>query len=278
MIKSSEIKQIARNKLAGNWIRAFSITIIFVAINLALSYCSLLIKNLTTNTPILYYSAQIIFTLILLPISFGFISAIIKLLQSKKPPYTTVINDALLNASKSIGIFFRIALKIIIPSIILILALVAIFFFATQAIPLNPDTLSGYLLLLFLFYLFAIIVIAILVLPYSLSSYALANNNELSSKEALEKSIDLMDGNKWNFVKLILSFLGWLILIAVVTIIIKNFIPAIFNELIDSIGAILILPYIISSIAIFYDELNDVTIEVANTDKTADSEKQNEEN
>ena len=59
MIKSSEIRQLARNKLAGNWPKAFSITVVFVAINLALSYCSLLVKNLSTNTPILYYSSQI---------------------------------------------------------------------------------------------------------------------------------------------------------------------------------------------------------------------------
>lgn len=276
MIKSSEIKQIARNKLAGNWIKAFAITIIFVAITLALSYCSLLIRNLTTNTPILYYASQIIFTLITLTLSFGFISTMIKLLNGKNPPYTTVINDALLNSSKAIGLFFRIILKMLIPCIVVILAFIAIFFLTTQVIPLNVDTLGGYLLLLFLFYIFAITIIIIFSLPYTLSSYALANENNLSSKEAIEKSISLMDGNKWNFVKLILSFLGWFILIAVVTVAIQSFTPEVLNDLIESIGTILILPYIISSISIFYDELNDVTVEVVNTDKTENKEELNE--
>ena len=268
MIKSSEIKQIARNKLSGNWIKAFAITVIFIAINLAISYCSLLIKNLTTNVPILYYSSQIIFALIVLPVSFGFISTMVKLLNGKKPAYTTIINDALLNCSKSIGIFFRIFLKMLIPSLILILALVAIFFLLTQIFPLNADSLGSYLLLLFLFYFLAIIAILLLSLPYVLSTYVLANNTELSSKEAINKSIELMDGNKWNFIKLILSFLGWIIIIGLITAIIQNYAPEILKDLIQSIGIIFILPYIISSISIFYDELNDTTVEVVNTDKT----------
>ena len=268
MIKSSEIKQIARNKLSGNWIKAFAITVIFVAINLAISYCSLLIKNLTTNVPILYYSSQIIFALIVLPVSFGFISAIVKLLNGKNPAYTTIINDALLNFSKAIGIFFRIFLKMLVPSLVIILALVAIFFLLTQVFPLNADSLGTYLLLLFLFYFLALIAIILLSLPYVLSTYVLANNTELSSKEAINESIALMDGNKWNFIKLLLSFVGWIIIIGLATAIIQNYSPEILKDLIQSIGIIFILPYIISSIAIFYDELNDTTIEVANADKT----------
>ena len=86
-------------------------------------------------------------------------------------------------------------------------------------------------MLIFILYIVAIILIAILSIPYVLSTYALANNNELSSKEALEKSIDLMNGNKWNFVKLMFSFLGWLILVAIIVIGIQKFVPNILISL-----------------------------------------------
>ena len=292
MIKSSEIRQLARNKLAGNWPKAFSITVVFVAINLALSYCSLLVKNLSTNTPILYYSSQIIFTIILLPLSFGLISAIKKLIDGKNPEVTSIINDSLLNASKTIGIFFRVIFKILIPSIILILGCVGIIFLSTQIVALNADTLGGYLLFLLLLNFISIIIILILALPYVLSNYALAENNKISSKDAIETSVDLMKQNKWNFIKLVLSFFGWIILIVLLMTLpyiffstiepVKNFFISkgfntsafisLLEKLIQSLGMIALLPYIISSIAVFYDELKDVKVEVVNKDKKDDSE------
>ena len=265
MIKSNEIKQIARNKLAGNWGKAISISAIYVAITFALSYCSTLIQNLTLDTPILYYSAQIIFALVLLPLSFGFISTMIKLLNGKNPSYTTVINDAVLNSSKAIGIFFRTFLKIFIPSVLVIIGAVAIFFLVSKEFPLNWNTLGGYLLLLILLYIISAIIIFILTLPYVLSSYALANDNTLSAKEAIEQSIDLMNGNKWNFVKLFISFIGWFILICIVISLVQNYAPSVFKDLVQALGSIFILPYIISSISVFYDELNDTKVETAET-------------
>lgn len=285
MTKSNEIKQIARNKLAGNWPKAFAITAIFVAINLILSYGSNLIENVTTNTPILFYAAKIIFAIILLPVSFGYISSIIKLINGKNPEYTEIINDSILNSSKAVGIFFRILLKILVPAIITIIAAIAIFFLSTQYLPLSWDTLGGYLLLVVFLYIVSIVVIAIIALPYALSNYALANNNELSAKEAVEKSIALMDGNKWNFFKLLLSFIGWFLLLGIIVAIIQNYAPAVLEDLIQSVATIFLLPYVISSIAVFYDELNDVKVEVVDTNKKEEtvenseiSKKMNEEN
>lgn len=281
MINSGEIKQIARNKLSGNWAKAFSVTAIFVAINLIISYCSVLIRNITTEIPILYHLALIIFALITIPLSFGFISSIVKLLNGKNISYTTIIDDALLNTSKTIGIFFRTFFKMLIPSIIVIFGCISIFFLVTHVLPFNITSLAEYILLIFILYIVAIILIAILSIPYVLSTYALANNNELSSKEALEKSIDLMNGNKWNFVKLMFSFLGWLILVAIIVIGIQKFVPNILKTLIESLGSLAILPYIISSIAVFYDELNDVKIETVdiNTDnKTIENSEDSKKN
>lgn len=262
MTNSGEIKQIARNKLAGNWGKAIAISAIYIAIVYALSYCSAFIENITLNTPILNYGTKLIFTIILLPLSFGFISTMVKLLNGKNPAYTTVINDAFLNASKTVGIFLRTLVKILLPAVIVILAALAILYLTTQYFPISWDTLFGYLLFLAFLYIVSGIAIAIISLPYSLATYALANNNELTSKEALEQSISLMEGNKWNLVKLMLSFIGWFILIALAVGIITNYAPSIFEDLTEAVASIVILPYIIASISVFYDELNDVKVEV----------------
>lgn len=271
-MKVKEINKIARNKLSGNWAKAFAITAIFIAINFAITYCSMLTGNLAKNTPILSSAISIIFALILLVFSYGYISTMIKLINGKNPAYTNIINDSLLNCSKVIGIFFRTVLKMLIPSLIIVISAVAIFFLVSQAFPLNWDTLGGYILLAFFLYAVAGILISIVALPYSLSSYVLANENDLSAKEALEKSVTLMEGNKWNLVKQILSFFGWFLLIGIIAGLLQNA-STLVNNIVTGIATIFILPYFISSISVFYDDLNDVVVETANTSnkESADS-------
>ena len=47
---------------------------------------------------------------------------------------------------------------------------------------------------------------------YSMTFYILAENPELSASEAINRSKELMDGNKWRFFCLGVSFIGWIIL------------------------------------------------------------------
>ncbi len=49
-------------------------------------------------------------------------------------------------------------------------------------------------------------------LRYSQALFVLAENPELSAKEAIETSKRIMRNNKWNYCKLHLSFIGWYIL------------------------------------------------------------------
>ena len=47
---------------------------------------------------------------------------------------------------------------------------------------------------------------------YALVPFVLAQHPEMDDEDACEASKMLMEGNKWRFCKLILSFFGWLIL------------------------------------------------------------------
>jgi len=49
---------------------------------------------------------------------------------------------------------------------------------------------------------------------YRMVPYILAENDEISGKEAIELSMQMMNGHKWNTFVLDLSFLGWQILSA----------------------------------------------------------------
>lgn len=252
MINSSEIKKTALNKL--NWKKSLLVSTVFVLANLALSYAAEFGMNLTVNTPILYFAVNAIYLSLFLPLSFGFISVMSKLYKAEKVTGTTIFNDAILNFSKSIAIFLRTVWKMLLPSIIIIGAIIGILFLTVQNLPITTNSLTGYTLYIILLYAVVLIGILLSALPYVLSSYILADNKEMSSKEIIEQSATLMENKRWNFVKLIISFLGWFFLLAVITVIASMAIGETAASFIDWTGMILLMPYLVTSIRVFYEE------------------------
>ena len=98
MIKSSEIKKTALNKL--DWKKSFLVSILFVLTNLALSYALQYANNLTANIPIFQVAFNLIYLALFLPLSFGFVSVISKLYKSQIVNATTLFNEAILNRSE----------------------------------------------------------------------------------------------------------------------------------------------------------------------------------
>lgn len=104
------------------------------------------------------------------------------------------------------------------------------------------NTFVGY----FLMKIFTLFWALLLIIPgivkhysYSLTLYLLANNEELSGKEALEESKRLMHGHKKRLFFLDLSFIGWIIL-------------SLFTF---GIGLLFLAPYIQASRVVFFDDL-----------------------
>lgn len=255
MINSKEIKKAALNKL--DWKQALQVSAVFILASVALSYLLTYVSVLAQNTPILYGAASIIYLLLFLPLSFGFISSMSKLYEGKKINATTIFNDAILNFTKTIKIFLLTVWKMLLPSFIIIAAVVGILFLTVQNIPLTQDNLSGYSLYLSLLFLVGLLGIALSAIPYVLSSYILANNKDLKAKEIIETSNSLMENKKWNFVKLIISFLGWYIVLAVIVAIGKMQFGENIASILNWIGMFLLMPYLITSIRVFYEECND---------------------
>ena len=71
---------------------------------------------------------------------------------------------------------------------------------------------------------------------YSMAPYIMVENPELSAKEAMKASKELMKGNKWRLFCLSFSFIGWDILAA----------------LSFGIGHIVLCPYVEAAGAAFY--------------------------
>lgn len=74
---------------------------------------------------------------------------------------------------------------------------------------------------------------------YAMTSYVLLDNPELSGNAAIDKSMEIMKGHKWELFKLHLSFIGWGIL-------------CIFTL---SIGFLWLVPYMQTAQACFYEKV-----------------------
>lgn len=76
-------------------------------------------------------------------------------------------------------------------------------------------------------------------LNLSLSEYVAIDNPEITAKEAVEKSIELMPGYRWKLICLSLSFIGWAILCCFTL----------------GIGNLFLTPYMSVASVVFYEEV-----------------------
>ena len=74
---------------------------------------------------------------------------------------------------------------------------------------------------------------------YSMIPYILADDAEISTKDAFKKSKEMMTGNKWRLFKLEFSFIGW----------------ALLSVFTCGVGTFFLMPYICAANAEFYTEL-----------------------
>lgn len=79
----------------------------------------------------------------------------------------------------------------------------------------------------------------IAVYRYAMTSYILAENPEMSASEAIDRSKELMRGNKWRLFCLQFSFIGWSILCALTL----------------GIGTLWLTPYMEAATAAFYRDI-----------------------
>ena len=80
---------------------------------------------------------------------------------------------------------------------------------------------------------------------YAMANYILAENPELSASEAIARSIELMNGNKWRLFCLGFSFIGWSLLCS----------------LTFGIGSLWLNPYIEAADAAFYRDITAAVVE-----------------
>lgn len=130
-------------------------------------------------------------------------------------------------------------------------------------------------LFIFLWSLLLVIPGIIASYSYSMTAYILCENPEMTAREAIKKSKELMKGNRWRLFCLELSFIGWEILagVAIGILMIPVLVIGVIRVsyavslmvagilLVTIAGAVVIgltlSPYIIASTAVFYREITE---------------------
>lgn len=172
-------KNEALSALRGNWANALVATIILVALALFFSSNDAInsyYQRIVIN-PFIGYSLTFISMFVLLPLSVGYSNSMRVLLETG--------DNRLANNSFSLG--FGNWLHVVWGMI-----LSTIYIFLWTLLLVIPGIIKSY--------------------SYALTPYILVEHPEMSANEAIEESMRLMDGHKFDLFYLQLSFIGWAIL------------------------------------------------------------------
>lgn len=240
---SSEIKKEARDNLAGKWGKGVLITLVYAIIEALLSFISKKAGNGTALSSII----NIITFIISAPLSLGLVFSFMKLKRNEEVGTFDFLTLGFSNFGKSWRLYGCMFLKLIVPILLGFVSAVMISvglvaqIFNTNLSEFSATSSGSPVILV----LGTIILVAASIFSYIISlSLSLVYNiaydePELTGKETVKKSQELMDGNKSRLFVLTLSFIGWTIL-------------SVFTF---GIGFLWLIPYIQVSTICFYDEI-----------------------
>lgn len=258
---SSEIRTEARKALQDRWGTAALITFIYSMFSFLVSK---ILNGVDENSSIIIL-LEIIYFVISVPISFGLMISMMKLRRSESVGAFDFFKDGFANFKRSWSITGNILKKLVIYLIVAIFGVLLFAFSLTFSVAQTIITASAssFTLATFLglfIYLAALILMIPKSLLYVLAIYISVDNPEMSAREAVDRSADLMMGNRWKYFCLSFSFIGWAIATAFTL----------------GIGSFWLVPYMQVSMIVFYDNLagninsNPVTVKAEDSNEESD--------
>jgi len=208
---SSDFRNEARTKLSGKWGKAAIITLIYVVLFFVIGFIEGLLPDF------LEAIVSLAVFVIEVPLAFGYIFALYKLFNNEDVKVFDFFSLGFNNFKKAWGVALRIVQKIIVPFILLIVSVLLLVFSSTAIIAaalLNSSAGFWGFLAIIAFILFIVTMIWCIMKSYyyMLSNFIIFDNLDLTCKDAVEKSQELMTGKRGKLFILQLTFIGWAIL------------------------------------------------------------------
>ena len=235
---ASELRANARKSLAGKWGKAALVVLCYLLLMYVISFVLALI-------PLLGPIASFVISV---PISYGFVVSFIKLKRGEEVKYTGFLSEGFANFGRAWGVCGHTILKMIVPVVLIIVFAFLLGFSSTALVASGIISggsgvtagFSGLSIIAIIGYIASVIYATVKGLLYSLSNYILYDNPNMTNKEIVEESARLMKGNRWKYVWLGLTFIGWIILSAFTFY----------------IGLLWVVPYIAVTTICFYESLS----------------------
>ena len=252
----SEIRSLAKAKLSGTAVKCSIACLFYFFISLLFSY---LLKFLNLKIPnIVNIIVHCLFFIVSIPFGFGITSNIIKLTDSKTNSTIEFLDDFILNCIDYTKLIFHACIKLILPIILCILSI--FYLIGTLTAYVNHKSFlcfhQGALPLAITLFITNAIILIYFILNYAIISFLYYNAEKKDdSKQILDKSKELMKGNKFNFIKLLLSFVPYLLFIIIILIILGQYLELSYLAPIVTIIQTIIKPHITISKLIFTEEL-----------------------
>lgn len=266
-MKLKNIHKEAKRCIKNNFWKLFLITFLNAIIAVGFTKIS---ENFETS--IFKIIFLIFYYIITIPLSYGIIVSYMKSSRNESFTILDFISDGMKSFKRVWAVFGRTILKLIVPLLILIIGyIVAIALFSLAVFnAFSNGGSSGILEII----ISAVLIIATTIfyivkaISYSLTSYILHDNPELSSKEIVEESNLMMKGNKISFIFVAFYVLILYIILFVACFIVMAFIPNFIGRLITIglmlVASIILLPYSMGLQLAFYNLLKNGTNSVNN--------------
>lgn len=248
----SELKKDAKIKLSNSYGKAILIILLYVIINVVFELISKLI-----NISILKIIYSIFILIITLPFSFGLTACIIKISRKEEVSPFDFINIGLQNIKNVWKVYGRTLLKLLLPIILVIItsaSLVVLLLANIFSITIANTDISILVLINLIALSLSMLYLFSKSLYYVLTTYVLFDNPNATGLDIVNKSAQLMQNNRINYIVLNLSFIGWYLLFSLLSILVNIILP-ISSNLILGIAFLILSPYISVSLVNFYEEL-----------------------
>lgn len=229
----SELRAEARKSLNERWGKVALITLCYDVITFAIKWLS----------GFILFIGNIAVIIISEPLMYGFLVSFIKIKRNEKVGYVSFFANGFSQFGKVWSVYGYTLLKLIVPIIIGFVSILCLIPYLGKVLSLStafPDVTSKIVLISCILLLIVSIIWGVVKgLFYSLTYYILYDNPDMPSKEIVNQSERLMKGNRWNLVRLELTFIGWSLL----------------STLSFGIGFFWLTPYIYVSKVYFYEML-----------------------
>lgn len=239
-MNSSDFRSEARKKLQGKWGKAVCIFLAYSVLFFLLGF----IEGLLPDSMEGIFS--LVSTIIEVPLVFGFIISLMKLYNNEEVKAFDFFSLGFSNFAKSWKISLQIFVKMLVPIILIIVSYVLILFGSIGmygAALYSSSATAGFGVLSIIGFILLIVSMIWAITKsyyYQLSYFVAIDNPDLTAKESVEKSAELMKNNRGKLFGLQLSFIGWAIL-AILTL---------------GIGYLWLMPYLQFALIAFYKFVN----------------------